>query len=74
MSVTLNAVGNFILNAFDQTDEDPFEFVYENLKDCDILFGNNETVISDYDVPFYRKVYSVRTSSASAKYLAETGF
>ena len=32
MTITLKAVGDFILNAFEQTTEDPFEFVYSELK------------------------------------------
>lgn len=74
MSVVINAVGDFILNAFGQTGEDPFEFVYDQLRDCDILFGNNETVISEYDQRFYQKAYSIRTTAASSKYLTKAGF
>lgn len=74
MAIKLNAVGDFILNAFNQTDEDPFEFIYDDLKDCDLLFGNNETVISEYNTPFYQKAYSIRTSTESSKYLAKAGF
>lgn len=74
MGITLNAVGDFILNAFGQTDKDPFEFVYKELKNCDLLFGNNETVITDYDNPFFKKRYSVRTPLASSKYLSKAGF
>jgi poly-gamma-glutamate synthesis protein (capsule biosynthesis protein) len=74
MSVVLNAVGDFILNAFNQTAEDPFEFIYDDLKDCDVLFGNNETVISDYDKPFFQKAYSIRTAPDSSKYLTKAGF
>jgi poly-gamma-glutamate capsule biosynthesis protein CapA/YwtB (metallophosphatase superfamily) len=74
MSIILNAVGDFILNAFGQTSNDPFEFVYDELKDCDLLFGNNETVITDYDTPFFKKRYSIRTPSDSSKYLAKAEF
>lgn len=74
MSITLNAVGDFILNAFGQTDKDPFEFIYDDLKDCDLLFGNNETIISEYDTAFYPKAYSIRTPMESSKYLTKAGF
>ena len=74
MSITLNAVGDFILNAFGQTDKDPFEFIYDDLKDCDLLFGNNETVISEYDIAFFPKAYSIRTPMESSKYLTKAGF
>lgn len=74
MSVALNAVGDFILNALGQTNEDPFEFVYDHLKDCDILLGNNETVISEYDQRFYQKAYSIRTRVSSMKYLVKAEF
>jgi poly-gamma-glutamate capsule biosynthesis protein CapA/YwtB (metallophosphatase superfamily) len=74
MSIILNAVGDFILNAYGQTNEDPFEFIYDELKDCDMLFGNNEAVISEYDTPFFPKAYSIRTPVDSSKYLAKAGF
>jgi poly-gamma-glutamate capsule biosynthesis protein CapA/YwtB (metallophosphatase superfamily) len=38
------------------------------------LFGNNKTVITDYDTPFLKKRYSIRTPSDSSKYLAKAEF
>ena len=73
MSVILNAVGDFILEA-GQPEGYPFEFVQDLLQDGDIRFGNNETVISNHDVPVFQKAFSIRSAESATTHLVKAGF
>lgn len=73
-TIILNAVGDFILHAKGQTTADPFEFVYEKIKACDILIGNNETTLTDNSYPFLQKSVLLRSPRTTSVYLLQAGF